>query len=286
MGRARAPQRQAPAFVARQHDLTTHVGAMQDCCATYGQERHLHQAKRPILKSLHNHWDGLTVFLTRPEVALGRVDDWRGNSPEILCYTPAWTHGSHEGCPRAAPRYERAPLMRYTFATYDLYTERHELRQQGVPMPLEHKAYQVLVYLVQQADRLVTKGELLEAVWPAVYVDDSAVARCIGAARQAVGDGRATQRVIRTVHGQGYRFAAPVVAHDADPGTTSLAAPPTPVGSQRPRRRRRPRRARPRPWSGGGPKWPSCTPALPRRSTACASSSLSRARRALARRPW
>ena len=55
--------------------------------------------------------------------------------------------------------------MRYTFATYVLDTQRHELRQQGVPVPLEHKAYQVLVYLVQQADRLVTKHESLEAVW-------------------------------------------------------------------------------------------------------------------------
>jgi transposase len=74
--------RQAPAFVARQHDLTTHVGAMQDRCATYRHERHLHQAKRPILESLHNHWGGLTVFLTRPEVALDN------NSAERALRTP------------------------------------------------------------------------------------------------------------------------------------------------------------------------------------------------------
>lgn len=61
---------QALAFVARQHDLTTHLREMQDRCAMYRQERHLHEAKRPILESLHNHWAGLTVFLTRPEVAL------------------------------------------------------------------------------------------------------------------------------------------------------------------------------------------------------------------------
>lgn len=61
---------QAPAFVARQHDLTTHLSEMQDRCEMYRQERYLHEAKRPILESLHNHWDGLTVFLTRPEVAL------------------------------------------------------------------------------------------------------------------------------------------------------------------------------------------------------------------------
>jgi DNA-binding winged helix-turn-helix (wHTH) protein/predicted ATPase len=123
--------------------------------------------------------------------------------------------------------------MLFTFHEYVLDTQRHELRQQGVPVPLERKVYEVLVYLVQQADRLVTKHELLEAVWPAVYVNDSAVARCIGAVRQAVGDGRATQRVIRTVHGQGYRFVAPVVVHRDDAGTSPpvALAPPAPLAS-------------------------------------------------------
>jgi transposase len=73
---------QAPAFVARQHDLTTHLGEMQDRCAMYRQERHLHEAKRPLLESLYNHWDGLTVFLTRPEVALDN------NSAERALRTP------------------------------------------------------------------------------------------------------------------------------------------------------------------------------------------------------
>jgi transposase len=62
--------RQSLALVARQPDLTTHVGAMQARGAMSRHARHLHQAKRPILESLHHHWEGLTVFLTRPEVAL------------------------------------------------------------------------------------------------------------------------------------------------------------------------------------------------------------------------
>jgi transposase len=73
---------QAPAFVARQHALTTHLGEMQDRCTMYRHERHLHEAKRPLLESLHNHWDGLTVFLTRPEVALDN------NSAERALRTP------------------------------------------------------------------------------------------------------------------------------------------------------------------------------------------------------
>jgi transposase len=73
---------QAPAFVARQHDLTTHLDEMRDRCAMYRHERHLHEAKRPRLESLHNHWGGLTVFLRHPEVALDN------NSAERALRTP------------------------------------------------------------------------------------------------------------------------------------------------------------------------------------------------------
>jgi transposase len=62
--------RQSPAFVARHHDLTTHLDEMQVRCEMYRRERHLHPVKRPILDSLHHHWGGLTVFVARPEVAL------------------------------------------------------------------------------------------------------------------------------------------------------------------------------------------------------------------------
>jgi transposase len=61
---------QAPAFVARHHDLTTYLSDMQARCEMYRRERHLHRAKRQILESLHNHWSGLTVFVARPEVAM------------------------------------------------------------------------------------------------------------------------------------------------------------------------------------------------------------------------
>jgi transposase len=82
---------QAPAFVARQHDLTTHLSEMQDRCAMYRHERQLHEAKRPILESLHNHWDGLTVFLTRPEVALDN------NSAERALRTPVVGRKNYDG---------------------------------------------------------------------------------------------------------------------------------------------------------------------------------------------
>jgi len=63
--------------------------------------------------------------------------------------------------------------MLYTFGDYILDTARRELRRQGCPVPLEPKGYQVLLYLVQYSERLVTKDELLEHVWPEVYVIDT-----------------------------------------------------------------------------------------------------------------
>jgi DNA-binding winged helix-turn-helix (wHTH) protein len=81
--------------------------------------------------------------------------------------------------------------MRYRFGEYQLDTERHALEQAGVPVKLERKVYQVLAYLVQHRERLVARDELLEHVWPGVYVAEAAVTRCIAALRQAVGDDRA-----------------------------------------------------------------------------------------------
>jgi DNA-binding winged helix-turn-helix (wHTH) protein len=67
--------------------------------------------------------------------------------------------------------------MSYVFGQYILDTERHELSYAGQPIKLERKAYQVLTHLLQHHERLVTKEELLEQVWPETYVNDSAVRR-------------------------------------------------------------------------------------------------------------
>jgi len=84
--------------------------------------------------------------------------------------------------------------MRYMFGDYQLDTERHVLAHTEVPVKLERKVYQVLAYLVQHRERLVSREELLEHVWPGVYVAEAAVTRCIAALRKAVGDDRERQQ--------------------------------------------------------------------------------------------
>jgi transposase len=61
---------QSSAFAERQRNLETKLNEMQECCEAHLQEPELHLAKQKVLSSLHNHWDGLTVFVTHPEVAM------------------------------------------------------------------------------------------------------------------------------------------------------------------------------------------------------------------------
>ncbi len=104
---------------------------------------------------------------------------------------------------------------RYQFGNYLLDTARRELQHDGTAIALEPKVYQVLVYLLQHADRLVSREELLEHVWPDTFVQDAVLARCIRAIRQVLNDDHTRQRMIQTRPRQGYRFVAAVVNPDA-----------------------------------------------------------------------
>ena len=79
-----------------------------------------------------------------------------------------------------------------------LDSERRELRRGGEPLALEPQVFDLLVYLVQNRDRVVSKDDLLHAVWGGRIVSDSALAARINAARRALDDNGAAQRWIRT----------------------------------------------------------------------------------------
>ena len=78
------------------------------------------------------------------------------------------------------------------------------------------RRFDVLAFLVTHHDRVVTKEELLDEVWGDRFVSESALTSRIKQARRAVGDDGRRQDVIRTVHGRGYRFVAPLVDVTAD----------------------------------------------------------------------
>ena len=98
----------------------------------------------------------------------------------------------------------------YAFGEYELDTRLHELRRAGARQHVEPQVFDVLAYLMASRDRMVTKEELLEGVWGHRYVAPTTLNSRIKAARQALGDDGAAQRVIRTVHGLGFRVVADV----------------------------------------------------------------------------
>ena len=100
--------------------------------------------------------------------------------------------------------------MTATFGTFELSLDRVELRRDGVRVAIEPQVFDVLSYLVTHRDRVVSKHELLDEVWGTRFVSESALTSRIKSARRAVGDTGRDQRIIRTVHGRGYRFVADV----------------------------------------------------------------------------
>jgi len=104
----------------------------------------------------------------------------------------------------------------FRFFEFEIITARREIVRDGESLPVEPKVYDLLLYLLEHAERAVSKDELQDAIWPNVIVTESALTRCIMKARRLVGDDSKNQRVIGTVKKGGYRFVAPVeeLAHD------------------------------------------------------------------------
>jgi DNA-binding winged helix-turn-helix (wHTH) protein/predicted ATPase len=120
--------------------------------------------------------------------------------------------------------------MIYRFGDCELDDRRYELRRGGVPCHLEPQVFEVLAYLVRNRDRVVTKNELLDQIWGSRFVTESALTSRLKAARKAVGDSGRAQHVIRTVHGRGYRFLAPV--QERRQGVAAAPVPPPPIGRE------------------------------------------------------
>jgi pimeloyl-ACP methyl ester carboxylesterase/DNA-binding winged helix-turn-helix (wHTH) protein len=115
--------------------------------------------------------------------------------------------------------------MVYEFGEFTLDTRRQQLRRGDEPQHLEPQVYAVLCHLMEHRDRLVTSRELIAHVWGDRFVTPGTLNSRIKALRQALGDDGATQRVIQTVHGRGFRMRV-AVRMIGDAQGASAAAPP------------------------------------------------------------
>jgi DNA-binding winged helix-turn-helix (wHTH) protein len=100
--------------------------------------------------------------------------------------------------------------MKARFGPFQLDTEIPELRRDGEVVRIEPKVFDILAYLVEHRDRIVSKDELIEAVWDGRIVSDAAVTSRMNLVRQAVGDSGQDQATIRTIPKRGFRFVADV----------------------------------------------------------------------------
>src|SRR5215472_1496318 len=99
---------------------------------------------------------------------------------------------------------------RYAFGSYVLEIDERRLTEHGRPVSLPPKAYDVLVALVRRPGQLVTKRELLDAVWPDAFVEEGILTVHMSALRRALNDASQPPRIIETVRRSGYRFVASV----------------------------------------------------------------------------
>ncbi len=97
--------------------------------------------------------------------------------------------------------------MTHRFATFEIDEDAREVRAGGRALTLQPRVFDVLVYLARNRDRVVSKDELLDAVWPDVTVADGSLQRAVSLARHALEEAGA-ENAIRTYSRQGYRFCA------------------------------------------------------------------------------
>ena len=127
----------------------------------------------------------------------------------------------------------------YLFGDYELRVRPRELLHGGETVAVEPRVFDLLTFLLDNRERVVTKDDLHSAIWPETYVSEASLSRCVMKARRAVGDDADRQHTIKTVHARGYRFVAAL----REPGPASLKDSPAAIdapkdGERRPTRSR------------------------------------------------
>lgn len=128
--------------------------------------------------------------------------------------------------------------MPLAFAGHEVDLRRQELRRNGVRVHVEPQVFDLLLHLVRNRDRVVSKDELLDVVWNGRIVSEAALSSRINAARKALGDDGERQALIRTIHKRGFRFMGEVteLADEETPDAPAAtpAEPPRADPSRRP----------------------------------------------------
>ncbi|MDX1498726.1 MAG: winged helix-turn-helix domain-containing protein [Woeseiaceae bacterium] len=122
----------------------------------------------------------------------------------------------------------------FRFGEFELDLDAHQLRRQGEPVPMERRPLELLILLVSHRGRLVSREEIIAALWPGnvVIEFDTGLNTLVRKVRKALGDSTEAPSYIETVTGLGYRFIAPLDGPDRYPA----GGPAVPVASNTARR--------------------------------------------------
>ena len=110
-------------------------------------------------------------------------------------------------------------VFKYRFAEFEIDLSQQELRRLGEAVHIEPQVFDLIVHLVRNHDRIVSKDELIETIWNGRIISEAALSSRINGARRALGDNGNDQALIRTLHKRGFRFVGSVqavTAPDAD----------------------------------------------------------------------
>ena len=112
--------------------------------------------------------------------------------------------------------------MIYRFAEFELDSDQSRVTHGGKEIPLQPKVFEALLLLVRNPGQLVTKQEMMEALWPETFVNEEALAQIIFKLRRALGDTRDEPRFVQTVLKRGFRFLPEVTKGPDDEGRNVL----------------------------------------------------------------
>jgi DNA-binding winged helix-turn-helix (wHTH) protein len=113
-----------------------------------------------------------------------------------------------------------AAKVLFLFENYALDTDRRELRHGAVAVPVEPQVFDLLAYLIKNRERVASKDDLVAAIWGGRIVSESTLTTRINAARCAIGDSGAEQRLIKTLARKGVRFVG-AVREEAEPAAVT-----------------------------------------------------------------
>jgi TolB-like protein len=112
--------------------------------------------------------------------------------------------------------------LNFRFADFEIDVARQEVRRAGATAHVEPQVFDLLVHLIRNRDRIVSKDELFEAIWQGRIVSEATLSSRISAARRALGDSGNDQSFIRTLHKRGFRFVGDVEDDSSAPAANAI----------------------------------------------------------------